>query len=113
VTWLPCPYLGGEVELTEERQRHISLQHPDLWPAHSELVGLTALAPDSVQARAWAPGELLLVRRFDDLPGEPHIVVVVVLGEPPNDVDPPRNWIVTAYLSYEDSVPGDVIWQAN
>ena len=54
-----------------------------------------------------------MVREFDDLPGEPHIVVVVVLGEPPNDVDPPRNWVVTAYFSYKPSVPGDVMWQAD
>jgi hypothetical protein len=27
-----CPYLGGEVQLTEEREKHIADNHPDLLP---------------------------------------------------------------------------------
>ena len=30
----PCPYLGGDVELTDERERHIAERHPDLLPEH-------------------------------------------------------------------------------
>ena len=32
----PCPYLGGEVELTEERERHITERHPDLLPEYRQ-----------------------------------------------------------------------------
>lgn len=28
----PCPYLRGEVELTDEREAHIARTHPDLLP---------------------------------------------------------------------------------
>lgn len=37
----PCPYLKGEVELTEKRERHIAERHPDLLPEHRERVGET------------------------------------------------------------------------
>ena len=30
----PCPYLKGNVELTEERERHIAERHPDLLPEY-------------------------------------------------------------------------------
>ena len=30
----PCPYLKGEVELTDERERHIAERHPELLPEH-------------------------------------------------------------------------------
>lgn len=29
-----CPYLNGEVELTDEREEHIAQTHPDLLPEH-------------------------------------------------------------------------------
>lgn len=31
-----CPYLQGEVELTDERETHIAEQHPDLLPEHRD-----------------------------------------------------------------------------
>jgi hypothetical protein len=31
---LPCPYLKGEMELADARERHIAEQHPELLPAH-------------------------------------------------------------------------------
>ena len=34
MTLLACPYLGVLVELTDERQRHILLKHPDLLPEY-------------------------------------------------------------------------------
>ncbi len=37
----PCPFLQGEVELTEERERHIAARHPDLLPEHRERIAET------------------------------------------------------------------------
>ena len=34
----PCPYLNGEVELTEEREHHIAERHPDLLPEYREQI---------------------------------------------------------------------------
>jgi len=31
-----CPYLSGEVELRDERERHIAENHPDLLPEHRD-----------------------------------------------------------------------------
>jgi hypothetical protein len=36
MSWFPCPYLSAEVELTEERERHIAERHPDLLPEHRD-----------------------------------------------------------------------------
>jgi hypothetical protein len=30
----PCPYLNGDVELTDEREAHIAEMHPDLLPEY-------------------------------------------------------------------------------
>lgn len=35
MTRFPCPYWQATVELTEERERHIAVRHPDLFLAHS------------------------------------------------------------------------------
>jgi hypothetical protein len=48
----PCPYLNGQVELTEERERHIVERHPDLLPEHLERLerlAETLSAPDQVR----------------------------------------------------------------
>ena len=38
MTRFPCPYLEAEVELTDERKRHIAERHPDLLPEHWQRV---------------------------------------------------------------------------
>jgi hypothetical protein len=42
----PCPYLQSEVELTEERERHIVERHPDLLPEHRVCIADTLADPD-------------------------------------------------------------------
>jgi hypothetical protein len=32
MTRFPCPYLGGGVELTDQREQHIAEAHPDFLP---------------------------------------------------------------------------------
>lgn len=45
---LSCPHLGGDVELTEEREQHIRERYPDLLPAYRE--------PAKADARGPRPG---------------------------------------------------------
>jgi len=54
-----CPYLHGDVELTEERERHIRERHPDLLPKYRDRVADTLSEPD--QVRRSARGERSLV----------------------------------------------------
>ncbi len=42
---LPCPYLQGEVELTNEREEHIAEQHPDILPAYRDSLPKLWLIP--------------------------------------------------------------------
>jgi len=39
-----CPYLKGEVELTDEREAHIAHAHPDLLPEYLLHIGHTLAA---------------------------------------------------------------------
>ena len=41
-----CPYLSGEVELSDERETHIAGNHPDLLPEYLAKIGLTLAASD-------------------------------------------------------------------
>lgn len=47
-----CPYLKGEVELTDERETHIVHTHPDLLPEYLAQVGQTLADPDQVRRSA-------------------------------------------------------------
>ena len=49
VSRFSCPDLQGEVELTEERERHIAERHPDLLPEHRERIAETLADPDQIQ----------------------------------------------------------------
>jgi len=33
-----CPYLNAQIELTDERERHIAERHPDLLPEHRQRI---------------------------------------------------------------------------
>jgi hypothetical protein len=68
---------------------------------------LLALAePDEVRRRSWRLDELLFVRHCEE--GD-VVVVVTVSDESENDADPPRVWVVTAYVS--TSAPlSEVLW---
>jgi hypothetical protein len=38
MAYFPCPYLGSNVELTDEREHHIANHHPDLLPEHRQYI---------------------------------------------------------------------------
>ena len=108
MTKFPCPYLGGEVELSDERERHIAEHHPDLLPAHKDRIGDTLADPDQVRRSDRFGNARLFAKWYDDLLKGKHVVVVVVSEAYPRD----RNWIVTAYVTGKIA-EGDSEWKRN
>jgi len=102
----PCPYLTGEVELTEERERHIAERHPDLLPEHRKQLIETVAAPDQVRRSMRFGNARLFSRWYTDVKKGKYVVVVVV-GEPDATS---RHWIITAYLTSR-LVEGEVEWK--
>ena len=105
MTRFPCPYLHGGVELTDERERHIAENHPDLLPEHRERVAQTLADPDQVRRSRRFGNARLFSRWFDTLHGSKHVVVVVVSDAAANG----RHWLITAYIARK-LAEGDVEW---
>jgi hypothetical protein len=108
MTKFPCPYLGGEVELSDERERHIEEHHPDLLPENKDRIRDTLADPDQVRRSKRFGNARLFAKWYDDLLKGKHIVVVVVSEIHPRD----RNWIVTAYITAKIA-EGDTEWKRN
>jgi len=102
----PCPYLKGEVELTEERERHIAERHPDLLPEHRRQLIETVAAPDQIRRSLRCGNARLFSRWYTDLKKGKYVVVVVVSEL----AAPTRHWIITAYVTRE-LVEGEVEWK--
>jgi hypothetical protein len=102
---VPCPHLNGVVELTDERESHITVQHPDLLPEHRARLIQTVSEPDLVRASERVGGGRLFSRWFPELRGGKYVVVVVL-----TDPVVTRHWVVTAYISRRIS-EGVVEWQ--
>lgn len=90
---LACPYLGGEVELTPDREAHIQERHPDLMPNYRDRIAQTLAQPDQVRRSARSSNARLLSRWFDDIMGGKHVVVIVA-----SELAARRHWVITAYL---------------
>jgi len=103
---LNCPYLGHDVELTEEREQHIRERHPDLLPAYRNQLRQTLADPDQVRKSVRLANARLFSRWFDNIRGGKHLVAVI-LGEPSG-----RHWMVTAYLARK-LAEGVVEWKRN
>jgi hypothetical protein len=103
-----CPYLEAEVELTEERERHIAERHPDLLPRHRHCIAETLSDPDLVRLSVRLGNARLFARWFDNLSGGKYVVVVVATEA----VAIGRHWIVTAYVARK-LAGGEVEWKRN
>jgi hypothetical protein len=101
----PCPYLKGEVELTDEREHHIAERHPDLLPEHRDRIADTLAEPDQVRSSAQFGSAKLFSRWYYDVRRGKHVVVVVVSEPDPGE----RHWIITAYMARKLS-EGEVEW---
>ena len=78
MTLLPCPYLGVLVELTDERQRHILLKHPDLLPEYIDHMAETWAEPDEVRSDSRFPATRIFARWFENVKAGKFVAVVVV-----------------------------------
>ena len=90
-----CSYLHGEVELTDEREQHITQRHPDLLPEYREQIVETLASPDQVRRSRRFGNARLLSRWFETVRGGKYVIVIVVSDPAPSD----RHWIITAYLA--------------
>ena len=104
-TYLPCPRLHTEVELTAERERHIADRHPDLLPTHRARLAEVVADPDVIRRSARSATARLLSRWYSDVRQGRHIVVVVE-----RTTAPERSWVVTAYITRRLAA-GEIEWQ--
>ena len=100
-----CPYLNGEVELSDEREAHIAGNHPDLLPEYLAQVGQTLAAPDEVRRSLRMTSARVFCRHFEEVRQGKYVVVVVVSDPAPAM----RHWIITAYMTRQ-LVNGEVEW---
>jgi hypothetical protein len=108
MAWLPCPYLGTSVELTDERLQHISETHPELLPDHLAALELTLADPDQIRSSGRLARTRLFARWFDDIRDGKYVVAVVIADPPPSG----RVWVVTAYNARRLS-GGTIEWTRN
>ena len=69
----PCPYFAREVEFTDERVAHVTSRHPDLLPAHLDLIGKTLLDPDLVRISSRMAAARELSRWYADFLNGEHV----------------------------------------
>jgi hypothetical protein len=100
-----CPYLDDDVELTDERERHMLDRHPDLPSSYLEFIAETLDAPDEIRCDVRFENTLLFSRWYSNLRKGRYIVVAVVTDAAPQE----RHWIVTTYLS-RTVTQGETIW---
>jgi hypothetical protein len=103
---LPCPYLDSPVELTDERERHITRHHPDLLPARRERMIEAVGDPDQVRRSSRVGNGRLFAKWFGDLRGGKYVVVVAV-SDQRQKTNP---WIITAYMARK-LAEGEIEWQ--
>lgn len=106
MTYFACPYLNAQVELSGERERHITERHPDLLPEYRQCIADTLADPDQVRTSSWFAGARLFSRWFDAVRGGKYVVVVVVSDAIPGG----RHWIITAYIARR-LAKGEIEWK--
>ena len=107
MAYFPCPYLGSDIELTDERECHIASHHPDLLPEHRQHIADTLTDPDQVRRSSRFGNARMFSRWSESLRGGKYVVVVVVSDIAPAE----RHWIITAYIARKLAKGGDVEWE--
>jgi hypothetical protein len=75
------------VDLTEEREQHILLKHPEILPERFDGIARTLSEPDEVRRDARFPATYLFSRRVEHLWGGKFVVVAVVADPLPQVVN--------------------------
>ena len=81
---------GLLVRLSDERIAHILFRHPDMGP-YLNRIGDVVSSPDFIASDPTAPGAVMYVKKFRDLPQLPAIAVVVAKG--------PDSFVLTAHFA--------------
>ena len=97
-----CPFLGGAVELSDDRDRHIQADHSGLPPDVFDYIAGTLASPDLIRRKFSSDNTIRFYRWYYDL--DKYMVVIVV------DDSPPRYWVVTAFVSHRVQ-RGETLWQ--
>ena len=103
-----CPHLEVEVELTEEREKHITDNHPDLLPKFRNCIAQTLYDPDQIRRSKRFEGSRLFSKWFEKVKDGKYIVVVVVTDSAYRS----RHWIITSYIARKLS-QGAIEWKKN
>lgn len=85
-------FLGSNVELTAERERHIADRHPDLLPDYRRCIADTLADPDQIRRSARFGTARLFSRWFEAVRAGKYVIVIVVSDAAPAA----RHWIITA-----------------
>ncbi|EKU99785.1 hypothetical protein Lepto7375DRAFT_1857 [Leptolyngbya sp. PCC 7375] len=99
-----CPYLNADIELSDERERHIIDRHPGTLPDYSTQLAETLSNPDQIRQSTRDEKSLLFSKWFETIRTGRYLVVVTI-----SDNDPVRHWIITAYTARRLS-GGEKIW---
>jgi hypothetical protein len=105
-SYFPCPWLGGEVEFTDERERDIPGGHPDLVPEHRDKLAEVLRDPDTIRRSARAASAHVFSRWYTALRQGRHVAVIVISDA----ALPARPWIITAYMTRR-LAPGGIEWE--
>ena len=104
--YFECPHLGAQVELTDERERHIRRLHPEVLTPGRNLIARTLSDPDLIRLDLREPASTWLFSCwYDQVRGGRHVIVGVVS-------EAGRHWVVTAFTAREVE-ERDIEWQRN
>lgn len=99
-----CSYLGTEVELTPERESHITATHPGMLPEYWEQFADTLNDPDQVRKSDRDDSALMFSKWFETIRTGRYLVIVTICQN-----ESSRYWVITAYTARRLS-GGTVIW---
>ena len=88
---LACPYLGGAVELSEERGLHIPERHPDLLPYWYRIADVLRDPYEVRRSRRFSSAKLFS-KWYTEEPTQKHVVIVIMTDTTIAD----RHWVITA-----------------
>ena len=96
-------YLGNQIELTDERWRHIITEHPEVRGFKDRLSEILS-NPDLVKCSKRDKDVLLYYRYYPDIFGGKYLLGVVKIQKQP--------FLLTYYVT-DRIKEGEVIWQRN
>ena len=83
--------IGKQIELTEERKKHILIRHPDV-AVHFSKTSKVLLDPDEIRIDKEDKNVLLFYKHFSKIGSGKYLVVVVKVNN--------RNFLLTIYSTH-------------